>query len=104
MPPCGITPDRIAALIFVFFAETSAWFVNAPPEFVLPAPWQLLLIEQTEVRIGCTSAANFGLIPAQEKVIPPPAGGAGVPLLLQAVNTITAKKIRDNTINMFFIK
>jgi hypothetical protein len=103
VPLCGITPERIAALIFDFFAETSAWFVKAPPEFVLPAPWQLLLIEQIVVRIGCTSAANFGLIPAQEKVIPPPAGGAGVPFLLQAVNTNTAEKINKITIDMFFI-
>ena len=80
-------PASMAALIFDFFAKTSTWVVNGPPELALPAAWQLLLIEQTDVSIGCTSVENFGLIPAHEKVMPllPPPGVES--LLLQAVNT-----------------
>ena len=104
VPLCGITPERMAALIFELFANTSAWVVKGPPEFVLPEAWQLLLIEQTDVSIGCTSAENFGLIPAQENVLPPPVPAPGVVLLLlHAVNTVAAKKIKRIITNDFFI-
>lgn len=106
VPLCGIEPERMAALIFDFFANTSAWVVNGPPELTEPAPWQLLLIEQTEVSIGCTSAPNFGLIPTHENVLtpPPPVPPPGVvSLLLHAINTAAAEKIKRMITKAFFI-
>ena len=104
VPLCGMVPASMAALIFDFFAKTSVWFVNGPPELVLPTAWQLLLMEQTEVSIGCTSVENFGLIPTHEKVMllpfPPPEEGS---LLLHAVNTKTVERIEKITISVFFI-
>lgn len=100
----GIDPERIASLIFTLFANTSEWVVNGPPEFVEPAAWQLLFIEQTDVSIGCTSAENLGLMPAQENVAPPPPDPPPVlvSLLLHAANTTDKKRIRLIT-NVFFI-
>jgi len=107
VPVWGIVPASIAALILDFFAFTSACVVKAPPEFVLPAAWQLLLMEQTVVSIGCTSAENFGVIPVQEKVlVPPPVPPPPpvvVPLLLQAVNINTEKIINKEGNIVFFI-
>ena len=96
VPDCGITPESIAALIFDLFANTSAWLVKGPPEFVLPAAWQPLLIAQTVVRMGCTSVENFGLIPTQEKVMvpPPPVPPPEPGLLLLHEANIKAVKIR----------
>ena len=92
VPDWGIIPESIAALIFDLFANTSAWVVKGPPEFELPAAWQLLLIAQTVVRMGCTSVENFGLIPAQEKVMVPPPPVPGV-LLLHSANSKAVKII-----------
>ena len=107
VPLCGIVPASIAALIFDFFANTSACVVNGPPELVLPLAWQLLLIEQTVVSIGCISVENFGLIPTHENVIPPPPPPVPPPgaasLLLHAVNTETDDKIRRVTIDIFLM-
>jgi hypothetical protein len=104
VPLCGIDPESIAALIFDLFAKTSAWVVNAPPEFVVPAAWQVMLIEHEVVSIGCTSAANFGLMPTHENVVPPPPDPPPVllSLLLQAKNTTGKKRIRFTAI-VFFI-
>lgn len=71
LPVCGMAPDKIFARIFDFFAFTSAYVVNGPPELVLPAAWQLLLMEQTVLRMGLMSAVNAGEIPVQVKVLPP---------------------------------
>ena len=102
MPLCGITPARIAALIFDLLAKTSAWVVKGPPALMLPAAWQPLLIEQTVVSMGCTSVENFGLIPTHEKVMPPPPGGVGS-LLLHAANNMTVKKIKEMIANVLFM-
>ncbi len=69
---------------------------------MLPVPWQLLLMEQTVVSIGCTSVENFGVIPTQEKEIPllfP----SETSLLLQAVNNDIAEKITRMTMNVVFM-
>jgi hypothetical protein len=104
VPFWGIAPERIAARILDLLANTSACVVKGPPELALPAAWQLLFIEQTVVRIGCTSATNFGLIPAQEKVIPPlpPPPGAGSLLLHDIINKVVKKK-RRMFANVIFI-
>jgi hypothetical protein len=36
VPLWGITPERIAALIFDLFANTSACVVKGPPELLVP--------------------------------------------------------------------
>lgn len=101
-PLCGIEPASMAALMFDLLANTSACVVNGPPELELPKPWQLLFIEQTVVRIGCTSVENFGLIPTQEKEIPAPPLPEGV-LLLQDIKSDVAEKIRGMIAIVFFI-
>jgi hypothetical protein len=72
---------------------------------VLPLAWQLLFIEQTVVSMGCTSAANFGEMPAQEKVLPPPPEPPPVSVLLfllqDAVNIIQPITKRAVTVNFF---
>lgn len=88
--------------MFDLLADTSACVVNGPPEFELPAPWQLLFMEQTVVRIGCTSVENFGLIPTQEKEIPAPPLPEGV-LLLQEIKSNVTEKKREVIANIFFI-
>jgi hypothetical protein len=80
--------------------------VNGPPEFVVPVAWQLLLIEHTDVSIGCTSVENLGLIPAHENVIAPPVPppDVEVPLLLQAIKKNAVEKIsKKNTITFFIL-
>ena len=98
-------PARMAALMFDFFANTSACVVKGPPVLVLPPAWQLLLMEHTDVSIGCISVENLGLIPAQENVIVllPPDPPPGPLLLLQAVNRRTAEKTAEKIIVTFFI-
>lgn len=100
-----MVPARMAARIFVFFADTSECVVKGPPVLVLPLAWQLLLMEHTELSMGCTSVVNPGLIPAQEKVMPlPPPGPPPVPsLLLQAVNMRPAEKTAKKIISTFLI-
>jgi hypothetical protein len=100
-----MVPARMAALMFDFFANTSECVVKGPPELVLPLAWQLLLIEHTEVSMGCTSVENLGLIPAQENVIPllPPDPAPFLLLLLQAVNRRAAEKTAEKVAVTFFI-
>ena len=103
VPLLGIAPESIAALIFDLFANTSAWVVKGPPELVEPVAWQLLFIEHTVVRMGCTSVENFGVMPTHENVMPPPVPPPeGVSLLLQAINTADEKRTRTIT-DIFFI-
>jgi hypothetical protein len=106
VPLCGILPERMAALMFEFFANTSACVVKGPPELVVPVAWQLLFMEQTDVSIGCTSVENLGLIPAQENVMPTPVPPPGVvvPLLLHAIKNAAEEKINRMITNVFFIK
>src|SRR5258708_36577271 len=91
VPVCGIIPASICARMLDFFAFTSAKVVSGPPELTLPLAWQLLLIEQSVVSIGCTSVENFGAIPLQVNVlapppVPPPPPSAEVLLYLQDTN------------------
>jgi hypothetical protein len=107
VPLCGITPERMAALIFDFFANTSAWLVKGPPELKLPVAWQLLFTEHTAVSIGCTSVEYLGLIPAQENVILPPPDPPPVLvvlLLLHASNNVAKEKMNKPARSIFFIQ
>ena len=91
--------------MFDFFANTSECVVKGPPVLVLPLAWQLLLMEHTELSMGCTSVENPGLIPAQEKVTPllPPDPPLVPSPLLQAVNMRPAEKKAKKSIGTFFI-
>ena len=104
-PDWGIAPERTWALILDLFAKISVKFVNGPPEFVLPAPWQLLFTEHTLVKMDVTSTENLGVIPMHEKVIPPPPPLVGVVSLvllqLDAIHPIVITEIVNKII--FFI-
>ena len=81
--------------------------MKGPPEFEEPVAWQLLLVEHIEVSMGCTSAENFGVIPAQEKVLapePPEPGVVVSPLLLQPnIEAVEIKPMRQTEITFFII-
>lgn len=68
LPVFGIWPDSSWNFIWDFSLNIFEWSVNAPPELTLPVAWQLELIAQVELMMGCTSVANFGEIPVQGSV------------------------------------
>lgn len=92
--------------MFEVFAATWAYVVNGPPLLVLPLAWQLLLIEQTEVNMGCTSVENLGEIPAHENVlVPPPLPPLSVLLLLlhDAAKITQAMQSKPVTVSFFIV-